>query len=58
MPLIIYESNSSDQKSFYLKRGIVAGIYNSSMLVFIQDESDQMQETRRFIESTVASTLP
>ena len=45
-------------KSFYLKRGIVAGIYNSSMLVFIQDESDQIQETRRFIESTVASTLP
>ena len=28
------------------------------MLVFIQDESDQMQETRRFIESTVATTLP
>jgi len=41
-----------------LKRGIVAGIYKSSMLVFIQDESDQMQETRRFIESTVATTLP
>ena len=48
----------SNLKSFYIKRGIVAGIYYSSMLVFIQDETDQIEETRRFIESTVANTLP
>jgi len=56
--LCYLSGDTNNDFSFYLKRGIVAGIYKSSMLVFIQDESDQMQETRRFIESTVATTLP
>merc|ERR1712046_44702 len=52
--LCYLSGDTNNDFSFYIKRGIVAGIYNSSMLVFIQDESDQIQQTRRFIESTVA----
>ena len=39
---------------FHVKRASLLKIFIASDLVFIQDESEEMQETRRFIERQIA----
>lgn len=39
---------------FHVKRALLLKIYLASDLVFIQDDSEEIQETRRFIERQIA----
>lgn len=51
---IIIIHNSEPLSKFHVKRALLLKIYLASDLVFIQDDSEEIQETRRFIERQIA----
>ena len=55
---LCFESgDESGDFGYYVRRASLFGIYNTSMAVFIQDDSEDIEVTRRFIEISVASYL-
>jgi ubiquinone biosynthesis protein COQ9 len=43
--------------NFYSKRGLLAGVYSSTLMVWLNDESEDFQTTRRFLDRRIGNVM-
>ena len=49
--------DSSTDFNFYTKRGLLAGVYASTLLVWLDDRSEEQEITRAFLERRIGEVL-
>jgi ubiquinone biosynthesis protein COQ9 len=43
--------------NFYSKRGLLAGVYSSTLMVWLNDESEDFETTRRFLDRRIGNVM-
>lgn len=43
--------------NFYSKRGLLAGVYSSTLLVWLNDDSEEFETTRGFLDRRIANVM-
>lgn len=43
--------------NFYSKRGLLAGVYSSTLMVWLDDESEAFEETRGFLDRRIGNVM-
>jgi ubiquinone biosynthesis protein COQ9 len=43
--------------NFYSKRGLLAGVYSSTLMVWLNDESEDFETTRAFLDRRIANVM-